>query len=118
MGIAFLRLFSEVRALYLVTLRLVRYRNSMSYLAKELSMEQRSAIESLLGRRVSEDEAVTVQAYRPASMSPQKRAEIVDGLKAYFGELDARKAAADAGEADAAFEEAMRQTRPNFQTHR
>jgi len=35
--------------------------------AKELSPDQRAAIESLLGRHMSEDEAVSIRAIEPAS---------------------------------------------------
>jgi hypothetical protein len=63
---------------------------SWSYFAKDLSPEQRLAIESLLGRNMSDKEAIAIRAYEPAS--PQ--------------------------ETDVIFEEAMRQTRPHYRTHR
>ena len=90
----------------------------MAYLAKDLSPEQRLAIESLLGRSMSEKEAVAIRAYEPAALSPERRAEIITGLEAYFATLDAARAKTDPDEADAIFEEAMRQTRPNYQIHR
>jgi hypothetical protein len=90
----------------------------MAYLAKDLSPEQRVAIESLLGRRVSEGEAVTIRAYQPPSLSPKDRAEMIAGLESYFASLDLSRQPAGQAEADAVFEEAMRQTRPNYQTHR
>jgi hypothetical protein len=60
----------------------------MEYLAKDLSPEQRAAIESLLGRSMSEKEAITLRAYEPAPLSAERRSEIVAGLEAYFAALD------------------------------
>jgi hypothetical protein len=90
----------------------------MAYFAKDLSPEQRLAIESLLGRSVSEKEAITIRAYEPASLSPERSAEIIAQLEAYFATLDAAREPASPNEADVIFEEAMRQTRPNYRTHR
>jgi hypothetical protein len=90
----------------------------MVYFAKDLSPEQRLAIESLLGRRISEKEAIAIRAYEPAALSPERRAEVVAELEAYFAALDAVREPASPREADAIFEEAMRQTRPNYRSHR
>ncbi|MBM3738286.1 MAG: hypothetical protein FJW39_21090 [Acidobacteria bacterium] len=84
----------------------------MGYLAKDLSPEQRIAIESLLGRPISEQEAISVRAYDPnPPVSDQRRREIIEGLKAHFAEVDAHRPASTADEAEEAFEEAMRQSR-------
>jgi hypothetical protein len=91
----------------------------MAYLAKNLSPEQRLAIESLLGRAISEREAITIRAYEPAPpVSDQRRQEIIEGLEANFAALDAKREPVSAKEAEAIFEEAMRSTRPNYRTHR
>jgi hypothetical protein len=90
----------------------------MAYSAKDLSPEQRLAIESLLGRSVSEGEAVTIRAYKPVALSAECRDQIIAGLESYFAGLDLARVPMDQAEADAVFEEAMRQTRPNYQTHR
>ena len=90
----------------------------MAYFAKDLSLEQRVAIESLLGRTMSEKEAVTIRAYEPAAISPERKAEIIANLESYFAGLDAIREPTSPDEADAIFEEAMRQTRPNYRTHR
>jgi len=37
--------------------------------AKDLSPDQKAAIESLLGRRVLEDEAISVRAIQPPALS-------------------------------------------------
>lgn len=90
---------------------------SVAYLAKDLSPEQRIAIESLLGRTVSEREAVTIRAYEPPVVSLQRRGEIIAGLESYFSTLDAARTPTDPSEADEVFAEAMRQSRPNFKLH-
>lgn len=43
--------------------------------AKDLSPDQKAAIESLLGRRVLEDEAISVRAIEPPALSDQRRKE-------------------------------------------
>ena len=44
-------------------------------------------LETLLGRRV----AVSVRAFSPASVSPQRNAEIAKELRKYFAEVDAAR---------------------------
>jgi hypothetical protein len=90
----------------------------MAYFARDLSPKQRRAIESLLGRSMSEKEAITIRAYEPAALSPERRAEIIAGLEAHFAALHAVRESTSSDDADAIFEEAMRQTRPNYRTHR
>jgi len=89
----------------------------MAFLAKNLSPEQRLAIESLLGRSVSEKEAIAIRAYEPVVLSAERRAEIIAGLEAHFAALNAAREPGSSDQADAIFEEAMRQTRPNYRTH-
>ena len=44
----------------------------MMHHVKDLSPEQRVAIESLLGRSVSEDEAVSIKALNPSAIVPSR----------------------------------------------
>jgi hypothetical protein len=44
--------------------------------AKDLSPDQKRAIGSLLGRRVPEDEAISVRAIEPPILSDQRRQEL------------------------------------------
>jgi hypothetical protein len=69
----------------------------MAYLAKDLSPEQRLAIESLLGRSLSEKEAIAIRVYKPAVLSSEGTAEIIAALEAYFGALDAAREPAHPG---------------------
>ena len=86
--------------------------------AKDLSPDQKAAIESLLGRRVLEDEAISVRAIQPPALSDQRRLGILGGLEAYFAKVDAQRQPASPEEADAIIDEALRSTRPNYRSIR
>lgn len=89
----------------------------MIHKAKDLSPNQRAAVESLLGRQILEGEAVSVRAFEPPVLSDQRRQEIVDALKGYFAQVDANSRSVSAEEADEAITEAMRSTRPHYAPH-
>ena len=57
--------------------------------AEDLSPDQRSAVETLLGRRVQEGEAVSVRTFEPVSISRERKLEIADELRKYFAGVDA-----------------------------
>ncbi|MGA2770346.1 MAG: hypothetical protein ABSG26_05985 [Bryobacteraceae bacterium] len=78
---------------------------------KDLSPDQKIAVESLLGRPVSEQETVSVQAFQPPTISDQRRQEIVGALRQYFAEVDAKRQPVSAREADDIINEAMRESR-------
>jgi hypothetical protein len=85
--------------------------------AKDLSPDQKLAIESLLGRRVLENEAVSVRAYDPPALSEQRRQEITAELTNYFAEVDANRVPGSATEAEEILTEAIRSSRPNYRPH-
>lgn len=85
--------------------------------AKDLSPDQKAAIESLLGRRVLEDEEISVRAIQPPALSDQRRKELVEGLTKYFAEVDARRQPGSAEEAEEVLTEAIRSTRPSYRPH-
>ena len=85
----------------------------MAYLAKDLSPEQRLVIESLLGR-VLEDEDISVRAIQRPALSDQRRQELLEQLRKYFAEVDARRKPASAEEAEEILTEAIRSTRPGY----
>jgi hypothetical protein len=85
--------------------------------AKDLSPDQKAVIESLLGRRVLEDEAISVRAIQPPVLSDQRRQELVDELNKYFAEVDARRKPGSAEEAEEILTEAVRSTRPGYRPH-
>ena len=89
----------------------------MIHNAKDLSPDQRAVIESLLGRRVLEDEAISVRAIQPSALSDQRRQELVEELRKYFAEVDARRKPGSAEEAHEILTEAIRSTRPGYRPH-
>jgi hypothetical protein len=83
--------------------------------ARDLSPGQKVAIESLLGRSISDDEEISVRAlHAPEGVSPQRRAEILDALKAHFARVDARRLPVPSEEAENIINEALRSTRPDY----
>jgi hypothetical protein len=81
---------------------------------KDLSPDQKMAVESLLGRPVSEQETVSVQAFEPPALSDQRRLGIAEALRQYFAEVDAKRQPVSAEEADDILNEAMRSSRPDY----
>jgi hypothetical protein len=90
----------------------------MIYNAKDLSVDQRIAIESLLGRRVLENEAISVRAIEPMAISDDRRAEVLSGLEKYFERVDANRQPVTEQDASAVVDEALRSTRPQYQSIR
>lgn len=86
--------------------------------AKDLSPDQKMAIEGILGRRVLEDEEISVRAIQPPPLSDERRTELLQDFKAYFAEVDAQRQPASPEEADAIIDEALRSTRPNYRPGR
>lgn len=89
----------------------------MIHKAKDLSPDQRSAIESLLGRRVLEDEAISVRAIESPALSDEEKHELVEQLKKYFAEVDARRKPGSVDEAEDIINEAMKSVRPGYHPH-
>src|ERR1700722_2896825 len=82
--------------------------------AKDLSPDQRAVVESLLGRRVLEDEAISIRAIESPALSDRQRQELLEELRKYFAEVDARRKPGSAEEAEEIFTEAIRSTRPGY----
>jgi hypothetical protein len=91
----------------------------MLHRVKDLSPEQKIAVEALLSRAVSNEEAVSVRAIAPAAiisstLSPEQRIEALRQLDRYFAKVDAGRKPVSEEEEEAIFVEAMRSVRPNF----
>ena len=86
----------------------------MLHKASELSSEQRIALESLLGRAISDRETISLRAFEPAPLSDAQRAEILASLDAYFARIDSKRPAMPDSEADAVINEALRSARPGY----
>ena len=82
--------------------------------AKDLSPDQKAVIETLLGRRIQEDEAVSVRTFEPVTVSHRRRLEIADELRKYFAEVDAARQPVSEEEAEDIITEAMRSVRPGY----
>jgi len=89
----------------------------MLYEVKDLSPEQKRAAEILLGHPVSEDEAVSIKSLGPSTivpskLSPEERIEALRALNERFAEPQRPDVNED--EEEAAVNEALRSTRPNY----
>jgi len=87
----------------------------MIHKAKDLSVDQKAAIESLLGRRVLENEAISIRTIEAQAISDERRTEVLRGLENYFEQVDAKRQAVSPQEADAIINEGLRSTRPHYQ---
>ena len=79
--------------------------------AKEISTDRKAVIEPLLGRRLLEEEAISIRAIERPALSDQRRQEQVEELKKYFAEVNARRERGSAEEAEEILTEAIRSTR-------
>jgi hypothetical protein len=89
----------------------------MIHKAKDLSPEQKVTIESLLGRRVLDEEAISVRAIEPPALSDQQKHELAEHLRKYFAEVDARRSPGSGDEAEDILTEAIRSSRPDYHPH-
>lgn len=85
--------------------------------AKDLSPDQKTVLESLLGRPILADEAISIRAIEPPALSEQRRQEQSQQLRNYFAQVDARRKPGSAVEAADILAEAIRSTRPGYRPH-
>ena len=90
---------------------------AMIHKAKDLSPDQRAAIESLLGRRILEDEDISVRAIESPALSDEQKHELLEQLKNYFAEVDTRRSPGSPEEAEDIINEAMKSVRPGYRPH-
>jgi hypothetical protein len=91
----------------------------MVHHVKDLSPDQRHAVENLLGRSVADDESVSIKSVRPAAilppqLSPEERAEALERLRGYFAKVDSQRGPVSDAEEDEIINEALRSTRPDY----
>jgi hypothetical protein len=89
----------------------------MIHKAKDLSPDQKVAIESLLGRQLLDEEAISVRLIEPPALSDQQKRELAEQLRKYFAEVDARRHPASEEGAEDILTEAIRSSRPGFRPH-
>lgn len=94
----------------------------MLFRAEELTPEQKSAIETLLGRPLAESEDVVVKSVRsdrvrPSILTNEQRERVRAEMDAYFAKIDAHRAQVPVSEEEeeAIILEALRSTRPDYQ---
>ena len=85
--------------------------------ANELSPDQKAALETLLGRRVQDSEAVSVRTFEPARVSHERKLDIANELRKYFAEVDASRKPVAHEEAEDIITEAMSSVRPGYRPH-
>ena len=85
--------------------------------ATDVSPDQKAALETLLGRRVQDSEAVSVRTFEPAALSHQRKLEIANELRKYFAEVDASRQPISDAEAEDIVNEAMTSVRPGYRPH-
>lgn len=90
----------------------------MVHQAKDLSPEQKAAAELLLGRLIDEQESISVQAFRQPVVSEERRREVAARLEELFAKANRNLEGTSEEEAEEIYVEAMRSSRPNFQTKR
>jgi hypothetical protein len=87
----------------------------MIHKAKDLSPQQRLALESLLGHAISEQEEISIRTLQPPpDVPPERRHEILAALRAYFSRIDAQRAPGADDQTDEIINEALRSTRPGY----
>jgi len=87
----------------------------MIHKAKDLSPQQRLALESLLGRAISEQEEISIRTLQPPQgVSPERRHEILEALRSHFSRIDAQREPVPPEQADDMINEALRSTRPGY----
>lgn len=89
----------------------------MIHNAKDLTPDQKTVLESLLGRRILAAEAISVRAIEPPALSERGRQEQSQQLRDYFAKVDARRKHGSAEDAEDTLTEAIRSTRPGYRPH-
>ena len=90
----------------------------MVHQASDLTPEQRAAAELLLGRPLASGEELSVQAFTMPQVDAERRREVSSRLGELFAEVDRNLAPDDGREAQEAFLEAMRSSRPGYRSKR
>jgi hypothetical protein len=87
--------------------------------ARTLSPPVRSALKQLLGRALSDNEAIGVRAYQPHETPPPDRRRAVAGeLRHYFAKIDEKTKDIPASELEEILDEAIRSVRPGYRSTR
>ena len=88
----------------------------MLHKVRDLPADARGVVESLIGRRLSEDETFSIRPVRLQKEGAELRlaSDVADRLEQYFSKVDQQQLPASDGEAESALDEAMRSIRPGY----
>ena len=88
----------------------------MVHHVKDLSAEQRMAIESLLGRALLDEEALSIRPIPVTKDAPplSRRREIAKQMREHFAKLDQQTQDIPQDEMDGAIDEALTHVRPSY----
>ncbi len=95
----------------------------MVHSVKSLTADQRSVIESLIGRRVAESESINLQVLPldqilPDGIPEEQRSAALSAFRGYFAKVDSMREDISQEEEDAIVEEALRSIKPHYQARR
>jgi hypothetical protein len=82
--------------------------------AKELSPEQRMAVEALISQLSEQDDVSVRRLSTSPAVSKARRREIPQNLQEYFAQVDEQRQPMSAADADSVLDEALRSTRPGY----
>jgi hypothetical protein len=87
--------------------------------ARTLSPSLRNALEQLLGRALSDNEAISIRAYQPHEAPSRERQQVIAGdLRRYFAKMDQQTQSLSEGEQEEILDEAIRSVRPGYKPSR
>ena len=66
---------------------------------------------------ILEHEAISIRAIEPPALSEERKHELIEQLKKYFAEIDARRMPGSPEEAEDIINEAMKSVRPGYRPH-
>ena len=83
--------------------------------ARKLPQPIRIALERLLGRTLSDNEAISVRAYQPhEAPSPEQQRHLIGELQSHFARIDERTKDIPDSEREEILDEAIRSVRPGY----
>ena len=92
---------------------------SSLHTASTLDTPVRIVLEQLLGRALSDNEAISIRTYEPQEApSAEQQRSVANDLRQYFAEVDARTEDISEREKAEAIDEAMRSVRPGYRSAR
>ncbi|MFN7923468.1 MAG: hypothetical protein U0Q16_25425 [Bryobacteraceae bacterium] len=88
----------------------------MLHKVRDLPNEARGVVESLIGRRLTDDESFSIRPVRLIKEGADTASAnvVADKLEAYFAEIDRQHPPLSPEEAEATMDEAMRHVRPGY----